>query len=663
MNIFIPHSWLLDHLQTTATPEEIQKSLSLSGPSVERIIHQDGEAIYDIEITTNRVDSFSVRGLAREAAVILNQFNFLSSLKQLPTAPANYPVSSLPVPKIINNPQLCRRVICAVIEGVQRTPTPDWMSKRLKQIELNVHDSAIDITNYITHDLGHPCHAFDYDKLMATGGEIQIVEAQKGEKFTTLDGAEFTSVGGEVVFKNAQGLIIDLPSIKGTHNTAIDENTTNILLLLESIKPDKVRFASMTHAIRTTAAQILEKGVDPALAEVVIVQALRLYQEICQPKAIGQIADEFPQLAQPTTINFPLAKAKQYLGVEIEPMQIKQILTQLECQVDTQAEDTLLVTPPTFRPDLETPVDLVEEIARIYGYHRLPATIMAGQLPLNAPTDQHFDREKTLKLLLVHLGIQELYTYSMVSAGLAESSPYSLDQHLKLLNPLSEDKVYLRRSLLPSLGEALVQNPDHPELEFFEIAHIYHPEKDQLPDQQLVLAIASRQSYRRLRGILESIFASLFVDRFSFKALDKSGAEIVLIGQDGGEKSIGWIGHDPANENIVQSELQLAPLFQLAKKYPNYQPIPKTSPIIEDLTFQTPPTVQIGELIETIKQHHNLISNVTLKDIYQRNVTLTITYWDKQHNLSNLDVRPIRLSIVNHVKSKQLGELIGKLPD
>jgi phenylalanyl-tRNA synthetase beta chain len=297
MNILIPHQWLLEHLDTKATPKKIQEILSLSGPSVEHIYRKQQEEVYDIEVTTNRVDSMSIRGIAREAAVILSQAGIPSQLKSLKLKNQKELIiqgESLPLPQINNNPEISKRVLCVILKNVKKTPTPNWMAKRLLQTDMNVHDSVIDITNYITHELGHPCHAFDYDKLMKSGGVINIVEAEKNEKFTTLDGLDFVTVGGEVVFKNAKNEIIDLPSIKGTANTSIDDNTTNVLLLLESIIAPKVRFASMTHAIRTTAAQLMEKNVDPNLAELVLLRGIELYQQLCKAQIGSQIFDDFP---------------------------------------------------------------------------------------------------------------------------------------------------------------------------------------------------------------------------------------------------------------------------------------------------------------------------------------------------------------------------------
>jgi phenylalanyl-tRNA synthetase beta chain len=325
MNILIPHKWLLEHLETDVTPEELQKTVSLSGPSIERIYDREGDKVYDIEVTTNRVDSMSIRGIARESAVILNQFGHKAKLKDLTSTEIKVDGEILPLPKIVNDPKVSKRISCVILRDVKRTPTPKWMADRLLQTEVNVHDSVIDITNYITHELGHPCHAFDYDKVMKTGGEIIVTEADKGETFSTLDGNEFTTFGGEVVFKNGEGEIIDLPSIKGTANTSIDDSTKNVLLLLESIVATKVRFASMSHAIRTTAAQLMEKNVDPNLIPLTLEFGVKLYTQLCEAKVASKVYDDFPGEVNLKPVSLSLSNIENYLGLSLETKTIEKI--------------------------------------------------------------------------------------------------------------------------------------------------------------------------------------------------------------------------------------------------------------------------------------------------------------------------------------------------
>jgi phenylalanyl-tRNA synthetase beta chain len=662
MNILIPHHWLLEHLDTEANPAEIQKHLSLSGPSVERIYDREGESVYDIEVTTNRVDSMSVRGIAREAAVILQQAGIEARLKPLNLTNNLTPeVQTLPLPKITNDPQLCQRVMCIVLADVKRNPTPEWMARRLTQTDQNIHDSVIDITNYITHELGHPCHAFDYDKVMASGGEIIVKEAEPGKKFTTLDGEEYTTVGGEIVFESPSGEIIDLPAIKGTANTSINDETKNVLLWIENLDAKKVRFASMTHAIRTVAAQLSEKHVDPNLAETVIRRGIELYRDLCEARIASELYDDFPGQRQPTAVETQLERINAYLGIELPATTISSILTALGCEVVTENEH-LTITPPTFRPDLTITADIIEEIARIYGYHNLPSVLMDTPIPLTKQEGVNFTFENQIKRYLSAIGWQEVYTYSMVSEELANQAAAPLNEHLKLSNPLTEDRVYLRRSLIPSLEEVFDQNPKTSKLSVFELANVYQPRPADLPHEDMRLSMISNRPFREVKGDLQAL-----LKQFHLTNIDISpDAEVLLDYRQSGtiyvvseEKSVflGMIGITTAGR--VAIDLEIGQLLSVARSHPTYEPIPKTPPTIEDLTFTLPERTSIGEVIKTIKAADTLVSAVELKASYHQNYTFSLTYWDKEQTLDAKKVEVIRQSIVNKVESGFNATLVG----
>ncbi|PIR59331.1 MAG: hypothetical protein COU69_01045 [Candidatus Pacebacteria bacterium CG10_big_fil_rev_8_21_14_0_10_56_10] len=710
MNILLPHHWLLEHLETDAQPPQIAELLSLSGPSVERVQERDGEAVYDIEVTTNRVDAMSVRGLAREAAVILRHADLPARLKALeldrPPSPAKS--RQLPLPDIVNNPELSKRIMAVVLTNVKHTATPDWMARRLLQVDQNVHHAAIDITNYVTHELGHPCHAFDYDKIVKLGGQIIVTEAEAGESFTTLDGETYQTVGGEVVFKNAAGEIIDLPAIKGTANSSVDDSTTQILLWIESLDPHKVRFASMTHAIRTVAAQLNEKNVDPHLGEAVMLRGIEMYRRLCGAKVASQLYDDFPHPHQPTEISVFLSQLTTYLGVELPSRKVAHILEQLGCQVvvrpgakgpermeravssdgtaggavggtadstsPTDPDTLLTVTPPSFRPDLTIPADLIEEVARIYGYHRLPGRLMATALPTDKPSGDDFVLEDQLKNWLAALGWQEVYTYSMVSRQLAAESGWPFEEHLELVNPLTEDRSYLRQSLVPSLREALDANPNRLKLGVFEQAYTYHPRQGQLPEQVLHLTLARRGDHRQLRGLLEAMVDKFFLPELKLETVEagrgayRQLAEISTRARAGQtdrsnqpspDERLGTLGI--TDDGTVILDLLVTQLAAVKRGHPQYQPITANPPLIEDMTFSIPASRAIGPVLDSIKTVSPLIERVELTSQYRRNFTFRITYQDPDGSLSAEQVAPLRQAIAERMAADHHAELVGQL--
>jgi phenylalanyl-tRNA synthetase beta chain len=676
MNILIPHKWLLDHLKTKAKPQEIQKYLSLSGPSVENVDEIEGDQVYDIEITTNRVDAMSVRGVAREANVILNRYGIKTSLKNLNLPKTLTPeAEELPLPQINNNPELCNRILCVVLTNIEHTATPNWMAQRLTQAGFQVHDSAIDITNYITHDLGHPCHAFDYDKIMDLGGVINVTEAKAGRPFETLDGAKYEAIGGEIVFTNDVGTIIDLPAIIGTKNSSVDENTNQILLWIEDLDAQKVRQASMQHAIRTIAAQLNEKEVDPHLGKEVLFKAVSLYQKLTKAKVASKIYDDFPNPRRLEPVQINTQTIANYLGLELEVERIQQILTQLGCTVEiiqSESKDTtstqLSVTPPTYRPDIQIPADVIEEIARIYGYQELPSILMSGQLPLNAPQEADFNLENRIKNFLADIGWQEVYTLSLISEAQAHWGALKPEDHLKLANPLLEDNVYLRRSLIPSLEAALQENPQAKNLSVFELAAVFHPREGELPEQPIKLGMLSRKNYREVRGDLEALLAQFYINNIKIKPEELTDQESkngyqqkasILAKLKNQEHYLGFAFVLPNQE--VGFELDCDMLIELARRYPQYQAPTKTSPIIEDLTFTLTPDTPVGRVIDQILAANELVRSVELKDVYQQNHTFTIKYQNLENNLSTEDVAPIRETIVERVEDGFNAKLVGQV--
>ncbi len=669
MNILIPDSWLREYLDTDATPQEIQQYLSLCGPSVERMYEREGESVYDIEITTNRVDSMSVMGVAREAAVILKQFGKKAEFKMGHSGekalPTSENTSSLPLPKIVNDPKLNKRTLCMILADVARNPTPEWMAKRLRQVDMNVHDVVIDITNYVTHELGHPCHAFDYDQIMRLGGEIKVAEAKKGQKMTTLDGEEYLTVGGEVVFVNPAGEIIDLPSIKGTANTSISANTKNVLFFIESTMADKVRFASMTHAIRTVAAQLLEKNVDPELALPTFIYGVELFRDLAGAKIASELYDDYPGKITLPSVSVPLSRISDYLGITIPTQQIISILTDLGCEVKLDGQ-SLIVTPPSFRSELNISAEIIEEVARVYGYHNLPSRIMDTPIPVIKPTHTNFVIENRIKRFLAAIGWQEVYTYSMVGSEIAEQSGYKIDEHLKLQNPLTEDRVYLRRSLVPSLEELISSNQGataQPLHDVFEIANTYLPQKNQLPGEELHLTLVSKRPLTDVRGDLEVLWDQLFIKNIVVTPDDITTPELqqsaTISLKDNQSEVIGKLGISRIGCVVV--DLKVSILVSKAQTHPTYQPIPKTSLIIEDLTFTLPASTAVGPVLESISQLSAYIYKVGVKNVYKDNVTFCLTYHDPDKNIENEDVSPIRKSVVEEITNKWSGQLVGQI--
>lgn len=666
MNIPIPYYWLLDHLQTTATAEEIAKFLSLSGPSVERIEIIEDEPVFDIEVTTNRVDCMSVRGIAREAAAILPQHGIKATLKPFSedtfASIINLPKTEKLDLEIINHPQLCHRILALKLGSLTISPSSPQIQKRLKQVGQRPLNNIIDITNLVMWEIGQPIHAFDYDRL--TQKKVIIREAKPRETFVTLDHKSYSTKGGEVVFDDGTNTIIDLPGIMGTANTTITDKTKNVLLWIESVDAVKIRQTSMTHAIRTRAAVLNEKGVDPHLGKLAILIAAQLTQVEAHATITSQLYDNFPHPITPKAITLKQHDLDRYLGLTLPQNQVIDMLTTLECQVKITSKASLSVTPPTFRAqDLTLYQDLIEEVARVYGYHRLPSTIMATPIPI-PQNNGLFKIENLIRLTLIGLGCQELYTYSMISQKLAKASGFPLKDHLKIKNPLTDDFEFLRRSLVPSLVEALQQNYQ-PNATIFELQHVFHPssKSSQLPQESLELAVVTNHSFSHLAGMLSQLTQKLHLpsltitpQKVSNHHLNPQYSGLMILDQ----KPVGVIGINqiPGFSSFVFQIDTLQPFINLYPQKINLYPY---APIIEDLTFTLPAKTHLGPVIETISSSSALIISVTIKSQFEANTTFTITYRDPKQSLKVASIAPIREKIVSKLTNTYQASLVGAL--
>lgn len=606
MNIQIPDSWLREFLQTDATPKDIQRCLSLCGPSVERMNRIGKDWIYDIEVTTNRVDCMSVLGIAREAAAILPQFGFKAKIS-IPKV--NLPkISSDSKLKIINNPVLCHRLLALHVSNVRVNSSPQNITQKLESVGIRSLNNLVDITNYVMWETGHPVHVFDLNRINT--GKMVIREAKAGEQITTLDEKTHTLLGKEVIIDDGTGNIIDLPGIMGMANSVVSDSTTEALFFINDINAAKVRFASMSHSIRTQAATLMEKGVDPDLGTLAISRVINLIKIIFPDAKIVSLTDIYPHPVSPKPISLSFSQISNRIGIDLASSQITSILDSLGFQTTFKSQ-TVSVTPPSFRAqDVSIPEDIIEEISRIYGYHNLPSELISGQIP-KLISDPVFKWETKIKTALKYLGFTEVYTYSLVEK----------DSGLKIKNPLTTEWSYLRTSIFPSHLKIITENLGRSQyLNFFEIANVYIPRKNDLPEEQLRLVVSSTNpDYYRFKGIIETLFSELGITSLK-----------IQIGSDSG---------------ALYFEEPLDIILDHAKTTKTFIPISKFTPIYEDLNVQH--NKDYSQILMDIKKVSPLITNIDLLDKYQDKLTLRLTFHSDTKQLSAGDIEPIRIKLTS----------------
>ena len=641
MNVLISDNWLRDYLKTSATPEKIAKLLSLSGPSVEKVSRVGKDYVYSIEVTTNRIDTVGIYGIAREASAILAAAGIKAKLLPLRFGSREPFVKSAAYLTAEVDTALCQRFTAVVIKNVKIAPSPDWMKEKLSAVGIRPINNVVDISNYIMAELGQPVHTFDYDKI--SGHKMKLRASREGEKIATLDGKTHTLPGGDIVIEDGEGRLIDLAGIMGGENSAIDEGSKNVLLFVQTYNPVNIRKTSMSLSQRSLAAEIFEKGIDPELVSSGIRRGIDLFEELTGAKSASKILDIYPNPAKIETITANLDFVNQRLGVGLSKAQISSCLGPLGFETSWKGNLLSLSVPSWRAKDIEIPEDIVEEVARIYGYHKLPSTLMQGAIP-EPVEDSPFVFETGLKNILKGYGAVEVYTLSLVSEKKAAGG-------LKLKNPLGEDTAYLRTSLLPSLIQAAKQNAGIKEpFHLFEMSNVYLPRKGDLPLEKMTLAgIFSDYPFREAKGQIENLLEDLNI---SYKEEDEDSRGFLpnqrIVLKNKGQE-IGQFG--TLEEGYLYWEFSTQELAEniLPRKYRN---IPTYPPQIEDITINFPTRTKIGEVIDFVLSKEKLVSRMELADIYKDAYTFRLWYQDLTKTLTDAEVVKVREKILKEIKEK-----------
>jgi phenylalanyl-tRNA synthetase beta chain len=524
-----------------------------------------GDAILEFDIKGPFAHLYSVFGVAREVAALLD----LPLRKDPRRVLESHPVAIAPDPDFIvleiADPDLCPRYSAAFISGVRVGPSPFWMQMRLRLAGMRPISNIVDITNYVMLELGQPLHAFDYHRLRPRPGEnrpaIIIRRARPNEQMTTLDGI-LRTFDGEMLLITDGGGPVAIAGVMGGLESEITDATTDILLESANFHFLSVRRTSRLLGLTSEAAQRFGRQVDPELTVPAALRAALLMAELAGGTVSPSIGDVYPGRQPPRTVELNPADVTRILGVEIPPQDIVRILTALEFTVhptpsppDTNLPDTNLpntnlpntnvpntnvpntnvptypITIPSHRPDVTRPVDLVEEIGRVWGYDRFPPTLLRDELPPLRP-NVRLECAERVRDLLVGCGLDEVITYSLVDIAdegkLCPQGPApDPARYLRLRNPLSADRAYLRQTLLPSLLRTLRENLRFQErVAIFEIGAVYLPVDGQLlPDEPLRLGVAmtgpreprswlpDRQTtplgFYDLKGVVEAMLSGL----------------------------------------------------------------------------------------------------------------------------------------------------------
>jgi phenylalanyl-tRNA synthetase beta chain len=449
---------------------ELPDDLPIGAPLTEALGLDD--VMIELEVTPNRPDCLNIFGVAREIRAITG-----NPLKrpQVKVKEGKTDVQELTSVKI-EAPDLCPRYAARVIRRVKIGASPQWLQRRLESIDLVPINNIVDITNFVLMEYGHPLHAFDYHKLAEN--RIVVRQAEAGETIKTLDEVERELTPDMLVIADGEKPVA-MAGIMGGFNSAITAETDDVLLESAYFHPPSIRKTSKTLGMHTDASHRFERGADPGGVILAMNRTVQLIAEIAGGEVCAGIIDVYPGERETARIKLRPERVNFVLGTDISADEMKEILTRLEFTVSDDFE----VTVPTFRPDVEREVDLIEEIARVHGYDNIPMTIPKGDIPI-PPPDLKSELQNRVKAYLIGCGMMEAINYSFYHPNVFDrirlQPDHPLRDALKLRNPLSEDMSIMRTTLIPSLLENAQRNRNHQlhDVQLFEMATVFVPPVD-----------------------------------------------------------------------------------------------------------------------------------------------------------------------------------------
>lgn len=499
------------------------------------------DQVVEFEITPNRADCLSILGMAREASVTFD-------------VPLRYPGTDLLeegegsaedyISVEIKNPEACKRYVARVVTDVKIQESPWWLQKKLMYAGMRPINNIVDITNFVMLEQGNPIHAFDIRQI--EGKKIVVEKARKGEKFVTLDEKERTLTEDMLLIKDGKKGVA-IAGVMGGLNSEITEDTHTILIESANFAPENVRETSKKLGLRTEASSRFEKGVDPNLCGTVADRVCKLIEELGAGKVVKGVVDAYPQPVDPWTIQLRMSRVKQVLGIDITVDEVKTIFTALEMKAEGEG-DILRVTPPTLRLDLRKEIDLIEEVARMYGYDNFPSTLPRDN------SESKLGRMETIRRrareVLCAMGANEIQTYSFVSPKDVDRVRIDEDSwernFVRLMNPLGEENSVMRTILTPGMLETMGRNYSRnvQAVKAYEIGNTFSKnliEENGLPDEQDSMSIGmygGNCDFFTLKGMVTELLSNLGLGAIDFKREENYGiyhpgrcARIILSGE------------------------------------------------------------------------------------------------------------------------------------
>ncbi|MEJ2007739.1 MAG: phenylalanine--tRNA ligase subunit beta [Acidobacteriota bacterium] len=608
-------NWLKEFVNVPVEPRRLKADLTAVGLNVESFQAVGDDVVFEIEVTTNRPDCLSHYGVAREVATIYHRrLQPLDIICKGSSTPASTEASIE-----ILNPELCARYCGRVIQGLEVRPSPDWMVRRLEAVGQRSINNVADITNYVLMELGHPLHAFDLIRL--AGRRIIVRRARPGEQLRTLDGVSRTLGAADLVIADAARPVA-LAGVMGGEESEITSDTHAVLLESAWFDPVSIRKTSKSQGMHTEASHRFERGADIDMAPVALDRAALLIAELAGGEILRGVLDVYPVPQHRTHIELRRSEIQRILGTEILWEEIERVLRTLGFKVERRGISGWRVTPPSFRLDVTREVDLIEEVARHFGYNRLPSRVRPA--PPRLATDETRKKESAISSALVALGYREIIPPAMVDPE--ENSWFTDLPPVVLANPLSQDASAMRSSAIPSMIHALKWNLDRyrNDLRLYELGRVYSAQAEGPPEEKRVLVLGAsghrepltlrnqegELDFFDLKGDLEELLQSFDLPKLKFEPstaayLDESARSRFVAGESTvatlGRLSEGLVRRYKLRQKVWLAEVDLDFLLSTALRHYSFKPISKFPPVERDFSLVLPGSAAYASLDEAIR--------------------------------------------------------------
>jgi phenylalanyl-tRNA synthetase beta chain len=674
------YNWLKEFVDFDLPHEELAHALTMSGFEVEAVEKHEDDIIFDIGVTPNRPDCLSIRGIAREISAILDTpFKDIST--EISGEKGNGPVVE------IKDSELCCRYSSRIVKGVKPGPSPDWMVKRLESCGFRSTSNIVDITNYVLLETGQPLHAFDLDKL--DGDKIVVKTAGNKNSFSTLDEEERKLSKDTLLIWDSKKPVA-IAGVMGGQSTEVSGATVNILLESAYFVPSSVRRTSKTLNLSTESSYRFERGVDINAVSLALDRAAQMIVENTGGQ-ISKITDEYPGQFKPKKIPVSFDKINSVIGVDIEKSFIEKTLGSLGFKIKREGEG-IVVTPPSFRNDAERDIDIIEEVARLYGYDKIPSTLPVMQMSA-APEHKTQRLTKDLKDSMVKSGFSEVINYSFLNPDMLDK--LNLDSgdkrrnliHIK--NPLRKEESVMRTTLVPAILDNVNLNLSRGEkmLRMFEISKVFLPGGGKLPDEVLQLSAVylkentasiwhdKHDGFYDLKGVLENIFAGLKIQSFSIEESGisepylhpgKSGS-IMINGEKTG--SVGILHPGVAESFDIKGDIALAEIYDIKKilnavsSETTFASLPKFPYVERDVALIVSDSISVSAVKnEILGVKSDIVESVRLFDVYKgkpippdkKSLAFSIRFRSSDRTLTDNEVDKLHSEI-----RKRIGKNLG----